>query len=765
MKGLRWMVGAVAAASWLAMAGCGGEDAPATSKADAAATDTATSGDAAAGDTASSDSGDSGGGDTAGSCGALPGCLNASGQEDLSLCPKPASDYQCLKGCCVAKLVCKVNADCTAQLGVAAGCPNKDLTCVCDADAGECVQGMCGGDGDCAKGEVCMQGGCKAPLADAELNARLLRPVWITRPGSSIDAAIGLGAQASDAKGNVKVDAGFEWSLSDGGSFALEGGNLKALDKAGKATITAKVKGSNKPASAKANLWNLGPLPAGKQLRVTAIDEFDSKPLEGKVVVIGMADAATPAAALVVDLVEGQAAFADVTFPADVHLIAKDHAPVSVLRYSAAGPADLLLPSPLQHFAELEFDEAGAIVPAKTKVIHGDAVTGTVNYPGEGEASLGLTALAFGPQLLNFSVDSILGPNVRRPFDKDAPTFVNPDPGKPQEIPGGVTFSLGKPVVTHYVVAGAPGGHTVWTLAGRLALSGLLEEIGKIFDAVDGGLDIGKVVSVLLPYLSGFSSHVSEVALGETLSSPIKLVAPLEPKYPLLLKTEVSLPTMPKYGAGWADLVFVIGGALMPVGEIVPLGLTAGADSQGKEDAADGKVDADAKEPGQQPLKLAVGPLHSGLQVGADNHVFVTAAVVLAEKGKKEGGSIIISPPKPVPTAFNPGEFLPLPEGSSMVKASGKLKVAAVAGAGFYRVNLTGADGKAWLVLVPEAKEFQLPDLTAYGATLTAATCKRALVAAFELHKAMTLQELVAPGGLNDLVRLVRRTSFTDAAQ
>jgi hypothetical protein len=29
----------------------------------------------------------------------------------------------------------------------------------------------------------------------------------------------------------------------------------------------------------------------------------------------------------------------------------------------------------------------------------------------------------------------------------------------------------------------------------------------------------------------------------------------------------------------------------------------------------------------------------------------------------------------------------------------------------------------------------------------------------------MTLQELVAPGGLNDLVRLVRRTSFTDAAQ
>lgn len=762
----RWMgaMGVVAAA-WLTAAGCGTEDtSPSSSSGDA------TAGDSATADLPSADTGttDSAGTDSAGACGALPGCLNASGQEDLSLCPKPASDYQCLKGCCVAKLVCKVNADCTAQLGIAAGCPNKDLTCVCDDDAGECVQGMCSGDGDCAKGQVCSQGGCKAPLAVDGLSARLLRPVWITRPDTALEAVTGLGAQARDDKGNVKVDAEFEWTLSDGGSFALEGGTLKATAKAGKATLTAKVKGSSKGASNAAQLWNLGPLPADKALRVTAIDEMNSAPLSGKVVVIGLADASTPEAAVVVDLVDGQAVFGAVKFPADVHLIPKDHAPISVLRYKATSPADLLLPSPLQHYAELEFDEAGAIVANKTKVLHGDAVSGTVVYPGEGEASLGLTALAFGPQLLNFSVDSILGPNVRRPFDKDAPTFVNPDPGKPQEIPGGVTFSLGKPVVTQYVVAGTPGGHTVWTLAGRLALSGLLEEIGKIFDAVDGGLDIGKVVSVLLPYLSGFSSHVSEIALGETLSSPIKILAPLEPKFPLLLKTEVSLPTLPKYGAGWADLVFVIGGALMPVGEIVPLGLTAGADAQGKEDPADGKIDADLKEPGQQPLKLAVGPLHSGLQVGVDNHVFVTAAVVLAEKGKKEGGSIIISKPKPVPMGYNPGEFLPLPEGSSLVKATGKLKVAAVAGASIARVSLSGANGQSWQIVVPSdaiGQEINLPDLTPYGATLTAASCKRALVGAFELDKAMTLQEFVGPGGLNDLVRLVRRTSFTDAAQ
>ncbi len=767
---------ATAGLSWVllgagVLAGCGGEET--TSSADASAAKDTAAQDLPAADTVTTDTGttDTGTGDAAASaCGQLPGCLNSSGQEDLSLCPKPASDYQCVKGCCIAKLVCKTAADCAAQLGIAPGCPNKGFTCVCDVEAGECIQGMCGADADCPKGQVCSQGGCKAAPALGDLSARLLRPVWITGPNVSVVAAEGLGAQAVDAQGNVKVDAEFEWTLDGASAFAIEGANLKALDKAGKALITAKVKGSSKAASKPGKLWNLGALPADKNLRVTAVDEFDSAPLTGKLVVIGLADASTPEAAVVVDLVDGQAAVANVKFPADIHLVPKDHAPISVLRYDPAGkPADLLLPSPLQHFAELEFDEGGKIITEKTKVIHGDAVTGTVNYPGDGEASLGLTALAFGPQLLNFSVDAILGPNVRRPFAKDAPTFVNPDPGKPQEIPGGVTFSLGKPVVTHFVVAGAPGGHTVWTLAGRLALSGLLEEVGKIFDAVDGGLDIGKVVSVLLPYLSGFSSQVlMDVALGETLSNPIKSLPQLDPKFPLLLKTEIAMPALPKSGSGWADLVFVIGGALMPIGEIVPLGLTAGADSQGKEDPADGKVDADPKTAGTQQLKLAVAPLHSGLHYGADNHVFITAAIVLAEMGKKEGGSIILSKPKGVPAVYNPGEFMALPEGSALTKATGVLQVAAVTGAHIYRVNLTGAEGKSWQVVVPkslEGKAVTLPDLTAYGATLTSATAKRALVAAFELSKSMTTQEFVAPGGLSDIVRQVNRTSFTDAAK
>lgn len=749
---------------------CGSDPDVPAKDATAAATDAAKS-DAAADAVSTSDAATAdGASETAGACGALPACLNAQGQNDLTLCPAPASNYDCVAGCCVVKFVCDVDKDCADKNGIAAGCPNKQFTCGCDPDSNQCTQTMCGGDADCPKGKICSQGGCREPLGDADLAARLLRPIWIAAPNATLDAVSGLGAQAVDGQGNVKLDAAFVWDLKASDGFSLDAsGTLKATDKPGKTTITATVKGSSKGASNPATLWNLGAIAAGKNLRVTAIDEFTSAPVVGKVVVIGMADAATPEVAMVADLADGQVSFAGVKFPADIHLVPTDHAPISVLRYDAgAVPGDVLLPTPLRHYAALEFDGKGAIIADQTKVIHGDAVRGSVDYPGVGEAALGLTALAFGPELLSFSVDSILGPNVRRPFDDQAPSIVNPDPGKPQEIPGGVTFSLGKPVVNQYVMAGRPGAHTQWTLAGRLSLTTVISEVGKILAAVDGGLDIGRVVSVLLPYLAGFHSDVHfGVVLGETLSNPIKDLPAIKPSYPLLLKTQVKVPTLPKTATGWADVAFIIGGALMPIGEIVPLGLTAGSDSAVSEDVADGQVDGDTKAAGQQPLPLSVGPLHSGLRVGTDNHVFVTAAVVLGGKGKKEGGSITISAPAPVQAVTSPIAFMDLPLGSSFDPATRMLTVKAVDTAHFYRMSLIGPEGLQWQVVVPKAqagKALTLPDLSGYGAVMTAAQTKRALVAAFELHKGADVTALAAPGGgLADLVRLVKRTAFIDA--
>ncbi len=758
-----WQIVAAAALA-LTMAACGSDSATSTASDSSGSKDSVADvplADAATADVAQPD--------TASKCGTLPACLNAQGQDDLSLCPKPVSDYECVAGCCSVKFVCEKNADCVTKNGVAPGCPDKAFTCGCDPDSGQCIQTMCGADADCDKGLVCSQGGCVAALVDTSLSARLLRPVWITVPGATLAAASGLGAQAVDKLGNVKPDAAFEWTLVASDAFTLADQTLTAGTKAGATTITAKVKGASTGASKPATLWNLGAIADGKNLRVTAIDELSWLPVKGKVVVIGLADAATPEAAQVVDITNGQASFAGVKFPADIHVVATDHAAVSVLRYDPAGKtADLLLPTPLHHYAELTFDAAGKVVPAETTVIHGDAVRGEVNYPGIGEAALGLTALAFDSQLLNFSVDSILGPNVKRPFDAQAPSMINPDPGKPQQIPGGVTFTLGKPVVNQYIMAGPPGAHTQWTLAGRLSLTTVISEMGKILSAVDGGIDIGRVVSVLLPYLAGFRSHVQfDVMLGETMADPIKDLVTIEPTYPLLIKTLVTVPPLPKTATGWADVAFVIGGALLPIGEIVPLGLTAGSDSSVAEDVADGVVDADYKTPGAEPLSLSVGPLHSGLRYGTENHVLVTAAIVLGGKGKKEGGSLTISAPAAVPAESKPAAFMDLPIGSTFVPDTATLTVKSVTGAMAYRLNLQGDNGLKWLVVLPKEqadKPLVLPDLSSYGAEMVASKAKRAYVAAFEFSKAMDVVGLTAPGGaLSDLVRLVTRTAFTDA--
>jgi hypothetical protein len=702
--------------------------------------------------------------EVAATCGGQPSCLNDKGQENLGLCPAPQSEWSCIQGCCVEKMLCKSNAECAVRLGTDA-CPDGRFTCGCDVESGACIQTMCANDSGCADGQQCHQGGCRAPLTTTDLSARLLRPVWIGAPGAVFDAAIALGAQAVDGQGNVEPKAAFVWQLATSDAFTLADGKLTATGKPGHATITATVVGASKAASAPADLWNLGPLPQGQNLRVTVVDDVKLTQLTGHVVVIGLSGEATPVQA---PLADGQAAFAGVQFPCDIHFFNDDHAPVSVLGYDpAGGPADVVLPSPLHHFAEIAFDADDKLDMSKTTLVNADLLGGTHDYPGTGEAALGLTSLAFGPSLLNFSVDSILGPTVQRPFDKDAPSFVNPDPSKPQEVPGGITFVLGKPVVTSYVLAGPPGNSILWTLAGRLSLTELLGEISKIFDAVDGGLDVGKVVSVLLPHLAGFQSQVvTELAFASEFAPPMKQLN-LAPTFPLGLLTQIKLPTLPKVGEGWADLAFVVGGALLPSGDIVPLGLTAGSDSIDKEDIADGKIDGDAVEPGTQPLPLSVAPLHSGLRVGEANHVLVTAAIILGGNGKKEGGSILIGAPGAITATVNLPDFLAFPAGSSWNAATREVLAAAVDGSQFYRVTLIGPQNRQWLVVAPgnlAGKTLKLPDLTLFGAKSDPTTeVKRALVAAFELAVPTSFPALVGPGGLTDLVRQVRRTAFLDA--
>lgn len=751
------------AAMLASLAACGSDD-DTTAK---PKPDTANQTDAADSAAGSDTEADTGGGQ----CGALPSCVDDKGLEDLSLCPKPVSEYECVQGCCVAKFICKQDSDCAGLLGTGA-CTSTDFTCACDEATGECVQAQCAKDSECPQGKVCLGGGCKDPLADSALTARLTRPVWYARPGDQVDAAQELGLQARDSKGQVKPGVAVAWEIESGASVAIEAGKLKAGDTAGVTKIKATLNGQ---ASNVATLVNLGAMPANTALRVTLIDDFTLLPIAGpgQLIAVGMANAATPDAPIAAPLAEGATSIAALNFPADLHVVVPGYQQVSILRWqpdAAKKDGDLVIPLTRYQYADLEFDDKGVLQPS-SKVVGGDLAYGGIDYPGEGEAALGVTALAFGNGLLSFSIDTILGPNVRRPFNPDAPTIVNPEPGKPQEIPGGVTFVFGKPVVDRFVLSSAAGVRTLWTLSGRLSLAELTTQIGKIVGQVEGGLNIGKVVSILLPYLAGFSSQIAEVTFGETVSDPLQDLGILKPVVPLLLKTEVVLADLPKAGEGWAEAVIIVGGAMMPIGEIVPLGLTAAADTPGDNETPDGKADASADLPGLQNPYLSVGPLHSGLRVGPDNHVAVAAAIVTAGKGKKEAGSLILSDIGVPPAQWNTGAFLGLPEGSAYDKVTRTLTVKGQLEGQFYRTTLIGNEGRQWLVYLPKAQgdvTVTLPDLTVHGAEVDlAATAKRALVAVFELRNQALgahYPDLFEPGGLTHLLQSVKRTAFVDAA-
>jgi hypothetical protein len=715
---------------------------------------------------------DTAGGTDAQICGGLPSCIDENNQEDLSLCPSPASEYECLSGCCVARFLCKQDSDCTDKVGTGL-CASTDFTCACEEGTGECIQAQCAKDSECGTGKVCLGGGCKAPLDDASLAPKLTRPIWYARPGDQIDAAMELGLQAKDDKGQVKPGVAATWTVTGGTSVTIAAGKLVAGDVAGTTTVTATI---GTKVSNVATLINLGPMPANTALRVTLIDDYTMLPLKvaGKVVAVGLADAVTPDAEQVAALADGQTVITSLQYPADLHFVVPGYQQVSILRWkpdATKKDGDLIIPLQSYHFAELEFDDKGVLQPT-SKLVNGDLAIGGVNYPGEGEAALGVTALAFGSSLLSFSIDTILGPNVRRPFDPAAPTIINPEPGKPQEIPGGVTFVFGKPVVDKFVLSAPEGVRTLWTLSGRLSLAELTTQIGKIVGQVDGGLNIGQVVSILLPYLAGFSSQVAEVTFGATLSDPLKDLGMLSPVIPLLIKSEVVLGDLPKAGAGWADAVIIVAGAMMPIGEIVPLGLTAAADTPGEEEVADGKADANSELPGVQNPYLSVGPLHSGLRVGNDNHISVAAAIVAAGKGKKEAGSLILSEVGVPPQQWNTGAFLPLPEGSSYTKASRTVVIKGQLEGDFYRTTLIGTEGRQWLVYLPRGAgdvTATLPVLTGHGAVEDiGATAKRALVAVFEMRNAAQaahFPDLFEPGGLTHLLQSVRRTAFLDAVQ
>jgi hypothetical protein len=436
----------------------------------------------------------------------------------------------------------------------------------------------------------------------------------------------------------------------------------------------------------------------------------------------------------------------------------------------------LFLPVPRTAFGELSISQE-LDVDSEATVLDGvNIVRGTVDfgdYAKQGVFDLTLSSTAFSSGLFDFSLETLLGPNVERYFDPDN-QIPEVDNTKSTEIPGGITFGLAGPAIPEFHLTPGRGAHRVWTLGGRITMEQIAPVADQLFGAFGGGgLDFGLLVGTLFP---AFAEFWSGVAMTPVLAGDDDMsVLPLETTLmvPLGLSTAVMPAMLPAMGElGVADAVFMLAGALTPDQLFLPLGLTADTDTRDPDnDPPDRFVDGDDGTEEIDPQTLPFAPLHSGL--GGPHGRYAIAVVAVALIGdndpRPDGGSAVllrydagVEPPADVTVP----DFLDFPMGSTWDPETRALSVAPVAGATTQRVLFKHKQGRHWTVWLNGRADYTLPNPQDFAGELEdrAATVNLVLINSLDLADGTTLEGLAAPGGVNldGLLDAVDRASFMD---
>jgi len=699
-------------------------------------------------------------------------CKNAFGQNDKSLCPVPQSDWTCVDGCCLPVFKCRADGECAIAGFANEQCKDDRFACHCDVPTGACFTWYCGVDDDCEDGERCSAGACVPTPTTAGLSIRIVdRPAALV-PGATLQ----LHVEAYDpADADVVVAATPTWSTSDDDVIAVDSnGLLEGGTTAGIATVTATL--GDKTGTIR--IENVVPDPTDT-ITVIVRTELTLEPVEGTYAFVN--GAGITVGELPVD---GVIRFDGEDGPYDLHVLGTDNDWVSWI--GVAEGTTLYLPIPRASYGKVEMDEAGAI-DGDASVLDGvGIVEGTpefVNYPNEGAIELVLTSQGLSSALFDFSLSVLLGADVKRYFHPDN-KLPQVDTTKPVTLPGGIIFNfLNYPAIDSFVMTLPEGEHKLWSLGGRLDINELAEYSGVIFDAVGGGdLDFTQIVGAVFPLFRGFrSGYVPTVAVTDV-GSP-EDVQTLAPKLaiPMGLSTSLSIPPLPQIGTiGYADGLFLIGGALTPDGFMVALGLNGGADTSDKvKNPPDGIADAIERTTDKDPFLVPLAPLHSGLQGPHTRYMVAAVAASIPAGGgdprPSAGSATLVRAPAgetlPAAPALPPFLAFPTSAATNAYDAAARtVKLAAVTGADAQRVLFKGRRGKHWTFYnVTAGQTLAVPsmeDLERDPADdrLLADNLESVLINSIDFASGVDLTKLGRPGGvaLDLLLLVVDRVSFVD---
>ncbi len=695
-------------------------------------------------------------------------CVTPQGTNDRRLCPAPVSEWLCVDGCCEAAFRCADDDDCRAEGYTNGQCPDGRFDCRCDVPTGVCANWLCATDDECDEGAFCVGGTC-VDDDEGTLSLRLVTPDHIVLPvGGShtvrVDGTREVGGQLLARP----VTATFG-TAADAVATVDTNGVVTAAGE-GQTIISATVEGSA-PVAVTVDVIAVDP---GDALTVIALTEKTREPVAGTYAVVDGAGTTLEIDDIPAD---GVIRFADeAAGPFDLHIFADAHDWVS-WRGLAKG-AVLSLPMAPSAYGRVQMDIDGNIIAEETTLDHVGLIRGTPDfgdYSYEGTLEIVITSVGLSNALFDFSLPVLLGSDVKRFLDQDS-QIPRVDKSEPIDVPGGIVLGLLGPAIADFVLTAPKGETNLWTLGGKLDLNDIAEYSGRIFDALDGGrLDFTQIVGAVFPLFRGFWSGYTPGVEVTTVGDPTAVVSqnPVLTT-PMSMATLIDVPALPAIGElGYADALFLLGGAQTADGAMIPLGLNGGADTADKElNPPDGIADGDERTPEKDPFSLPIAALHSGLQGPHTRYMTVSVAVSIPAGGgdpRPSAGSATLTrfdAGERPPVELSQPEFLPFPAAATFDPAIRTVNWSAVAGADLERVLVKGKRGRHWTVY-GGAGEATFPDPADFGITedrLVLEDMESLLVNAIDFDSGVDAGTIGQRSGVpfELLLTVVERVSFLD---
>jgi hypothetical protein len=684
--------------------------------------------------------------------------------------------------CCVPPFACETDDDCEAAREAEGFCSDDRYACTCNVTDGTCSSFICATDDECEEDTICRSGSCVEEGSREGLVARIVSPGGVIFEGETRT----LVAVAVDPEDPTRVfdDVAITWSSDEVGRVSIgeTTGVIVGEAEAGEAIITARVADNEEDPGSSVTIVNYEETDA--PVRVVVISEDQRMPVSGAQVVFEFGDAGfrVTGADGVAELSEDPGAYY-------VHVTHPDYGYVSFVGLDSETTSDLLVSLPPNAFVEVvpesELDEGSDLpcqeIDGETLCYDLEGVGAVVGYPdfevvaNEGEVDVAITGFGLGNSLLDLNFEIIVGPNIKRDLS-DGPIPVD----DLAEIPGGVTMAFNRdPFVPTYVATALPGERTIWSLGGRVSLSENPNLLPDILEQIDGDIELGQIIAVILPLFQDFYSGIEtglEVELAEEGELSLsRFDTRLD--VPMARRVFVDAPTIPSSEQRPLETGIFLAGAMVPGQGFIPLGITAAVDDADGT-PADGVLDGDTETSTViDPLPMNLAPIHGGIESPLTEYLIVAVALGLRDppgdqpNRENTAGTILRVPAGeflPSEVTFPNASFPEVAEGSTYDPETRTVTITPPAGDApdFYRLLFKSERGRIWQIHVPPTlTSVPVADLESLlGAEDRAAGERPSVLSLYLVSEgdgAADYDELMSPTGPNflDIVRYVDQFS------